>query len=126
MCLPLIVNRIVDYVGRPKSEKDLQYALILLGSIAVVKISEVIFRTHESNMATKLGIRMRSSILMSMFSKAMKFSFNLDPNFNVGKLANMIDTDIERMKELPYNICSTIFLPMQLAAGFVLMYLYVQ
>jgi ABC-type multidrug transport system fused ATPase/permease subunit len=68
---------------------------------------------------------MTNSLNVLIYNKALKFSTLNNKKFSIGKLVNLSQVDAASLQEFSKHIAGTIFLPIRLIIGILLMYILV-
>jgi len=92
MVQPVVVNRVIYYVGM--ENKSYAVAIAFLTGVMGVKILTIICRTRGEIIHARLNRRIKSALIYSIYKKALIYSTNLVPEYNVGKLTNLSDSDV--------------------------------
>ena len=120
---PIIINRVIVFAEQP--EKDISTAMILLAVIFVAKFISVLLGTMCSFIGNMKGLNVVGTLSMAIYEKCLKYSLLLSKDYNEGKLVNLMQTDLEVILFLFYNIFAVIFLPIQILIGLAIMFYYV-
>ncbi|XP_071710057.1 ABC transporter C family member 8-like [Rutidosis leptorrhynchoides] len=114
---PLLLFAFVNYSNNEM--KDLQYGLLLIGCLIVVKVVESLSQRHFFFDAKRLGMRMRSGLMVAIYEKQLKLSSLGRKRHSTGEIVNYIAVDAYRMGEFPMwvHISWTSFVQLFLAIG---------
>jgi len=120
---PIIINRVMLYVDSPG--KETKTAIFLLAMIFISKMAALLSSTICVFQGNMLGTMVSSALNMKIFDKVLRIPLMRSREYNEGKLVNMIQTDLENIYNLFYNLFSIVILPLQIIIGLVIMYYYV-
>ena len=117
---PLIINRIIAYSS--SEDKEIWYSSTLLIGIFIIKALSTILNTHSDYLLNSIGILIMNSLNMKIYTKSLKFPLLFKSEYNEGKLVNIVQTDLELVKNLFGDISSLLFLPLQIVVGMIFIY----
>ncbi|XP_076958110.1 ABC transporter C family member 8-like [Bidens hawaiensis] len=114
---PLLLYAFVNYSN--SEIKDFKYGLLLIGCLIVVKVFESLSQRHFFFDAKRLGMRMRSALMVAVYDKQLKLSSLGRKRHSTGEVVNYIAVDAYRMGEFPMwvHVGWTSFLQLFLAIG---------
>ncbi|KAL4583725.1 hypothetical protein LXL04_008308 [Taraxacum kok-saghyz] len=114
---PLLLYAFVNYSNL--EIKNLQYGLLLVGCLIVVKAVESLSQRHFFFDAKRTGMRMRSALMVAVYEKQLKLSSLGRRRHSTGEVVNYIGVDAYRMGEFPLwvHIAWTSFIQLFLAIG---------
>jgi len=120
---PIIINRVIVFAEDPN--KEVTTTIVLLVLIFVSKFIAVLLATVCNFLGNIMGISVVGTLSMAIYEKCLKYSLLRSKDYNEGKLVNLMQTDLEVIIYLFYNIFAVIFLPIQIVAGLLIMFYYV-
>ncbi|KAI7735774.1 hypothetical protein M8C21_000536, partial [Ambrosia artemisiifolia] len=114
---PLLLYAFVNYSN--SEIKNLQHGLLLVGCLIVVKVLESLSQRHFFFDAKRLGMRMRSALMVAVYDKQLKLSSLGRKRHSTGEVVNYIAVDAYRMGEFPMwvHVGWTSFVQLFLAIG---------
>ncbi|GJV26566.1 putative ABC-type xenobiotic transporter [Tanacetum coccineum] len=114
---PLLLYAFVNYSN--SEIENVRYGLVLVGCLIVVKVVESLSQRHFFFDAKRLGMRMRSALMVAVYEKQLKLSSLGRKRHSTGEIVNYIAVDAYRMGELPMwvHISWTSFVQLFLAIG---------
>lgn len=114
---PLLLYAFVNYSNR--EIENLQYGLLLVGCLIVVKAVESLSQRHFFFDAKRTGMRMRSALMVAIYEKQLKLSSLGRRRHSTGEIVNYIGVDAYRMGEFPLwvHVFWTSFIQLFLAIG---------
>ncbi|PWA62072.1 NHPM bacteriocin system ABC transporter, peptidase/ATP-binding protein [Artemisia annua] len=114
---PLLLYAFVNYSN--SEIENVRYGLALVGCLVVVKVVESLSQRHFFFDAKRLGMRMRSALMVAVYEKQLKLSSLGRKRHSTGEIVNYIAVDAYRMGELPMwvHISWTSFVQLFLAIG---------
>ena len=59
---------------------------------------------------------------MALFDKSLRFSMKNTKKYSVGELVNYMQVDSQKLRDLPFYLGGTLFLPLQIGFAIFLMY----
>ncbi|KAL5697636.1 ATP-binding cassette sub- C member 8 [Ranunculus cassubicifolius] len=102
---PLLLYAFVEYSSL--EEKNIKYGLLLVGYLAVVKITDSLSQRHWFFNARRSGMRMRSALMVAIYKKQLKLSSVGKKRHSTGEIVNYIAVDAYRMGEFPFWLHTT-------------------
>nr|XP_043614912.1 ABC transporter C family member 8-like [Erigeron canadensis] len=114
---PLLLYAFVNYSNSER--ENFQYGLLLVGCLIVVKVVESLSQRHFYFDAKRLGMRMRSALMVAVYKKQLKLSSFGRRRHSTGEIVNYIAVDAYRMGEFPMwvHVAWTSFVQLFLAIG---------
>ncbi|CAI9259815.1 unnamed protein product [Lactuca saligna] len=114
---PLLLYAFVNYSNQ--EIENLQYGLLLVGCLIVVKAVESLSQRHFFFDAKRTGMRMRSALMVAVYEKQLKLSSLGRKRHSTGEVVNYIGVDAYRMGEFPLwvHVAWTSFIQLFLAIG---------
>ncbi|KAF5793382.1 putative ABC-type xenobiotic transporter [Helianthus annuus] len=114
---PLLLYAFVNYSNR--EVENLRYGVLLVGCLIVVKVLESLSQRHFFFDAKRLGMRMRSALMVAVYDKQLKLSSFGRKRHSTGEVVNYIAVDAYRMGEFPLwvHVGWTSFVQLFLAIG---------
>ncbi|XVF86793.1 hypothetical protein PTKIN_Ptkin18bG0071200 [Pterospermum kingtungense] len=110
--LPLLLYAFVKYSNQ--EEENLQQGLVLLGYLILFKVVESLSQRHWYFASRRLGMRIRSALMVAVYRKQLKLSSLGRRRHSTGEIVNYIAVDAYRMGESPWWFHSTWSLLLQL------------
>ncbi|XVE51964.1 hypothetical protein DITRI_Ditri02bG0081900 [Diplodiscus trichospermus] len=112
VALPLLLYAFVNYTNQ--EEENLQEGLLLLGYLILSKVVESLSQRHLYFASRRLGMRIRSALMVAVYQKQLKLSSLGRRRHSTGEIVNYIAVDAYRMGEFPWWFHSTWSLLLQL------------
>ncbi|TXG68642.1 hypothetical protein EZV62_003577 [Acer yangbiense] len=97
---PLLLYAIVQYTSN--KHKNRSEGLLLVGWLVIVKFIESFSQRHWFFNSRRLGMRMRSALIMAIYRKQLKLSSLARRRHSTGEIVNYIAVDAYRMAEALY------------------------
>ncbi|RZC49995.1 hypothetical protein C5167_018432 [Papaver somniferum] len=97
---PLLLYAFVNYSTR--KEESLSHGLSLVGLLVIVKVIESLSQRHWYFSSRRLGMRMRSALMVAVYQKQLKLSSLGRKRHSTGEIVNYIAVDAYRMGEFPF------------------------
>lgn len=97
---PLILYAFVNYSNG--NEKNLSEGLIILGCLILFKVVESLSQRHWFFISRRIGMRMRSALMVAVYQKQLKLSSLGRKRHSTGEIVNYIVVDSYRMGEFPW------------------------
>ncbi|KAK1575542.1 hypothetical protein Q3G72_006373 [Acer saccharum] len=97
---PLLLYAIVQYTSN--EHKNRSEGLLLVGWLVIVKFIESFSQRHWFFNSRRLGMRMRSALIMAIYRKQLKLSSLARRRHSTGEIVNYIAVDAYRMAEALY------------------------
>lgn len=94
---PLLLYAFVSYSNLEK--KDLKYGVMLVGLLIVLKVVESLSYRQFYFFARRIGMRMRSALMVAVYQKQLKLSNLGRQRHSTGEIVNYIAVDAYRMGE---------------------------
>ncbi|KAL3511701.1 hypothetical protein ACH5RR_024418 [Cinchona calisaya] len=96
---PLLLFAFVKYYNRETRHVD--EGVVLVGSLVLVKVVECLSYRHFFFYARRIGMRMRSALMVAAYQKQLKLSSLGRQRHSTGEVVNYIAVDAYRMGEFP-------------------------
>lgn len=96
---PLMLYAFVSYSNL--KEKDLKKGVLLVGILIVIKVVESLSYRQFFFYSRRIGMRMRSSLMVAVYQKQLKLSSIGRQNHSTGEIVNYIAVDSYRMGDFP-------------------------
>ncbi|AES76690.2 ABC transporter-like family-protein [Medicago truncatula] len=98
--LPLILYAFVNYSSR--TEGNLREGLSIVGFLILTKLVESFSQRHWFFNSRRLGMKMRSALMVAVYEKQLKLSSSGKIRHSAGEIVNYIAVDAYRMGEFPW------------------------
>ncbi|KAL2462581.1 ABC transporter C family member 8 [Forsythia ovata] len=96
---PLLLYAFVNYSNR--EIKNLYEGIFLVGYLVVTKVFESLSYRHFFFYSRRIGMRMRSALMVAVYKKQLKLSSTGRGRHSTGEIVNYIAVDAYRMGEFP-------------------------
>ncbi|KAI3455540.1 hypothetical protein Pfo_012203 [Paulownia fortunei] len=96
---PLLLFAFVSYSNL--EEKNLKEGVFLVGCLVVLKVVESLSYRHFYFYSRRIGMRMRSALMVAVYQKQLKLSSLGRQSHSTGEIVNYIAVDAYRMGEFP-------------------------
>ncbi|KAL3514320.1 hypothetical protein ACH5RR_027037 [Cinchona calisaya] len=96
---PLLLFAFVNFYNREK--RSINEGVVLVGSLILVKFVDSLFYRHFSFYSRRVGMRMRSGLIMAAYKKQLRLSSLGRLRHSTGEIVNYIAVDAYRMGEFP-------------------------
>ncbi|KAL2539145.1 ABC transporter C family member 8 [Abeliophyllum distichum] len=96
---PLLLYAFVNYSNR--EVKNLYEGIFLVGYLVVTKVFESLSYRHFFFYSRRIGMRMRSALMVAVYKKQLKLSSTGRGRHSTGEIVNYIAVDAYRMGEFP-------------------------
>ncbi|KAL8458021.1 hypothetical protein ACS0TY_035774 [Phlomoides rotata] len=96
---PLMLYAFVNYSNL--EDKNLKEGFMLVGFLIVIKVVESLSYRQFFFYSRRIGMRMRSSLMVAVYQKQLKLSSIGRQNHSTGEIVNYIAVDAYRMGEFP-------------------------
>jgi len=97
---PLILYAFVNYSNR--TEGNLREGLSIVGFLILTKLVESFSQRHWFFNSRRLGMKMRSALMVAVYEKQLKLSSSARTRHSAGEIVNYIAVDAYRMGEFPW------------------------
>ncbi|KAI9109391.1 hypothetical protein K1719_019445 [Acacia pycnantha] len=109
---PLLLYAFVNYSN--SKEEDLKKGLAILGCLFICKIIQSLPQRHWHFHSRRLGMRMRSALIVAIYDKQLKLSSAARRRHSTGEIVNYIAVDAYRMGDFPWWFHTTWIYSLQL------------
>lgn len=96
---PLLLFAFVSY--SKLEHKNLENGIFLVGVLVVIKVVESLSNRHFYFYSRRIGMRMRSALMVAVYQKQLKLSSLGRQRHSTGEIVNYIAVDAYRMGEFP-------------------------
>ncbi|KAK8989745.1 hypothetical protein V6N11_064162 [Hibiscus sabdariffa] len=110
--LPLLLYAFINYSNH--SEGNRYEGLTILGCLVILKVVESLSQRHWYFSSRRLGMRMRSALMVAVYQKQLKLSCIGRRSHSTGEIVNYIAVDAYRLGEFPWWLHSAWSLVLQL------------
>ncbi|KAK6911944.1 ABC transporter type 1, transmembrane domain, partial [Dillenia turbinata] len=112
---PLLLYSFVQYSNREQENVDKGF--IILGCLAVARIFESFSQRHWFFNSRRLGMKMRSALLVAIYKKQLMLSNHARRRHSTGEIVNYIAVDAYRMGDVLWWFHTTWSTMLQLVLG---------
>jgi ABC-type multidrug transport system fused ATPase/permease subunit len=117
---PVITRQVIDYIDGGRG--DLLTGAGLFGLFILVSFTINILQASSGYQFELVANYLSGSICMMLFEKALRRPSLDSKRYSSGNVTTMATVDLERLGLLSYYLSSTMFVPLQLGLGVLLMY----
>eukprot|EP00257_Ricinus_communis_P003154 XP_002515003.2 putative ABC transporter C family member 15 [Ricinus communis] len=116
---PLLITSFVNFLSEEHEDSGYLYGLILAFIFFMSKTIESLTERQWYFGAQRIGIRVRSALMVMIYKKSLSVKFSGPSN---GTIINMINVDVERIGDFCWNIHRVWLLPLQVFLALVILY----
>ncbi|XAR49952.1 Xenobiotic-transporting ATPase [Bertholletia excelsa] len=98
---PLLLYGFVNYSNGETGRSNFNEGLVLVGCLVVQKVIESLSYRHFFFDSKRIGMRMRSALMVGVYKKQLKLSSLGRKSHSTGEVVNYIAVDAYRMGEFP-------------------------
>ncbi|XP_050205801.1 putative ABC transporter C family member 15 isoform X2 [Mercurialis annua] len=117
---PFLITSFVNFLSEKKKSSSYQYGMILAFIFFISKTVESLTQRQWYFGAQRIGIRVRSALMVLIYEKSLSVQFSGPSN---GTIINMINVDVERIGDFCWNIHRIWLLPVQIFLALVILYM---
>jgi ABC-type multidrug transport system fused ATPase/permease subunit len=116
---PFLVTNFVELLSDRETSTHKHYGYILACLFFVAKMVESLSQRQWYFGARKIGILVRSSLMVSIYNKTLSIK---NSSISTGKIVNLLDVDVERIGDFFWYIHGIWLLPFQIFLALTILY----
>ncbi|XP_015081243.1 ABC transporter C family member 14-like, partial [Solanum pennellii] len=119
---PVLIQSFIKFTSGDRSNPYEGYYLVLI--LLISKVLEVLSSHHFSFLSELLGMKIRSSIITTVYKKGLRLTCSSRQAHGVGQIVNYMAVDSQQLSDMMLQLHSLWMMPLQIAASLLLMYYY--
>ncbi|CAD5111037.1 DgyrCDS388 [Dimorphilus gyrociliatus] len=120
---PLLLNWLVIFMEKPNEPR--WHGYIYAAGLFITAFLTALLTSHFNYLVTVVSLKMRASLISSIYAKSLKTSTVSLSKFNTGQIVNYMSTDVDRIVNFCISFHQFWSLPFQIAVSLWLLYLQV-
>ncbi|KAL7546790.1 hypothetical protein ACHAWF_010123, partial [Thalassiosira exigua] len=93
-----LMNLMVKYLLDPNSTAA--YGVMLLVAMSSSQLANALFSRHASYLLLQVGIRVKTALVYEIFDKALRIDSSYFQDHSIGKVINMMNSDVSKVANL--------------------------
>lgn len=119
---PVLIQSFISYTSGDRSNPYEGYYLVLI--LMLSKVAEVLTSHHFSFLSELLGMKIRSSLITTIFKKGLRLTGSSRQAHGVGQIVNYMAVDSQQLCDMMLQLHSIWMMPLQVGASLLLLYYY--
>lgn len=119
---PVLIQSFISFTSGDRSNPSEGYYLVLI--LLISKVLEVLSSHHFSFLSELLGMKIRSSIITTIYKKGLRLTCSSRQAHGVGQIVNYMAVDSQQLSDMMLQLHSLWMMPLQIVASLLLMYYY--
>ncbi|XP_009792251.1 ABC transporter C family member 14-like [Nicotiana sylvestris] len=120
---PVLIQSFISFASGDRTTNPYEgYYLVLI--LFVSKVIEVLSAHHFNFKSELLGMKIRSSLITTLYKKGLRLTCSSRQAHGVGQIVNYMAVDSQQLSDMMLQLHSLWMMPLQLAASLLLLYYY--
>uniref|UniRef100_M1A713 ABC-type xenobiotic transporter n=1 Tax=Solanum tuberosum TaxID=4113 RepID=M1A713_SOLTU len=119
---PVLIQSFISFTSGDRSNPSEGYYLVLI--LLISKVLEVLSAHHFSFLSELLGMKIRSSIITTIYKKGLRLTCSSRQAHGVGQIVNYMAVDSQQLSDMMLQLHAVWMMPLQIVASLLLLYYY--